>query len=217
MKKLVFKSLISIFTSFIFILSGLFTTEAIAQNNTPAFDQLKSTFEDGKIFHADFSHTYEDSFTGETQHSEGVIWIGKDQYKIEGADQVMIVDGDISRVYDRTKNRLIISDYVEEEDDFAPSRMLQGVDDSYSVRETTLDGDRTEIVLQSDDPFSIFETVTIQLTADGHPQEIKAIDQAENVLRTNFSSGSFTETTEGLFDLDIPAGTELIDLRYNSQ
>jgi len=216
MKKLVFKSLALIFISYIFTLSGLFSLEANAQN-TPAFDQLKLTFEDGKIFHADFSHTYEDSFTGETQHSDGVIWIGKGQYKIEGSDQVMVVDGDISRVYDRNKNRMIISDYVEEEDDFAPSRMLQGVDDSYSVSETPLDGGRTEIVLHSDDPFSIFETVTIQLTSEGHPEEIKALDQAENVLLTNFSNGTFKEPTEGLFDLDIPAGTELIDLRYNSQ
>ncbi|CAN5171150.1 hypothetical protein BH23BAC3_BH23BAC3_00170 [soil metagenome] len=198
------------------MLSGIGFHQVSAQE-TPAFDQLKTTFEDGKIFHAEFSHRYEDSFTGETQHSEGVIWIGMGQYKIEGSDQIMLVDGEISRVYDRTKNRVIISDYIEEEDDFAPSRMLQGVDDSYSVSESSLNDGRTEIVLQSDDPFSIFETVTILLHSNGNPEEIKALDQAENVLVTSFSDGTFTETTEGLFELETPADAELIDLRYNSQ
>lgn len=216
MKRLAFKLLLYVFTSCSFMLFGVGSHQISAQG-TPAFDQLKLAFEDGMIFHAEFSHLYEDSFTGETQHNEGVIWIGKDQYKIEGSDQVMVVDGDLSRVYDSKKNRVIISDYIEEEDDFAPSRMLQGVDDSYSVSESSLNDGRTEIVLQSDDPFSIFVTVTILLHSNGNPEEIKALDQAENLLVTSFSNGTFTETTEGLFDLETPADAELIDLRYNSQ
>lgn len=216
MKRLGFKLLLYVFTSCSIILFGVGSHQISAQD-TPAFDQLKLKFEDGMIFHAEFSHRYEDSFTGETQNNEGVIWIGKEQYKIEGSDQVMVVDGDLSRVYDSQKNRVIISDYIEEEDDFAPSRMLQGVDDSYSVSESSLHDGRTEIVLQSDDPFSIFVTVTILLHSNGNPEEIKALDQAENLLVTSFSNGTFTEPTEGLFELETPADAELIDLRYNSQ
>lgn len=216
MKKLAFKSLLcSIFLSTL-IFGGIGFDSAAAQD-TPIFDQLKSAFEDGQIFHAEFSHRYEDSFTGETQESEGVIWIGSEQYKIEGTDQIMVVDGDISRVYDGAKNRIIISDYIEEEDDFAPSRMLQGVDDTYSVSETSLDEGRTEIILESDDPFSIFETVTIMLDSSGNPEEIRAFDQAENLLVTTFSNGEFKEASEGLFDLETPDNAELIDLRYNTQ
>jgi len=215
MKKLAYKLLVYPFAVCVFLFSGMGVHQAEAQN-TPAFDQLKQAFEDGQIFHAEFTHRYEDSFTGETQQSEGVIWIGKEQYKIEGMDQIMVVDGEISRVYDGAKNRVIISDYVEEEDDFAPSRMLQGVDGSYRVTETSVNG-QTEVVLHSDDPFSIFETVTILLDANGHPAEINATDQAENLLITRFTNGTFTEPTEGLFDLETPADTELIDLRYTTQ
>lgn len=191
--------------------------QTVSAQDTPAFDRLKSAFEDGKIFYSDFSHRYEDSFTGETEQNEGIIWIGKEQYKIEGSNQVMVVDGEISRVYDGSKNRVIISDYIEEEDDFAPSRMLQGVDDSYSVEESALENGGTEIVLSSSDPFSIFERVTIQLDAEGNPTEIRALDQAENILVTRFSGGSFTEATEDLFTLETPEDAELIDLRYNTQ
>lgn len=185
-----------------------------AAQQTPAFDRLKSMFEEGMIFRAEFSHRYEDSFTGETQQNEGKIWIGRDQYKIEGNNQVMVVDGDVSRVYDATKNRVIVSDYVEEEDDFAPSRMLQGVDSSYVISETEERDGSHNILLESDDPFSVFQTVTITLDDNGLPTEIQAVDQAENRLTTRFDNGDFIDPASGLFDLNEPENAELIDLRY---
>lgn len=188
--------------------------QAATAQDTPVFDRLKSMFEEGMIFRADFTHRYEDSFTGETQQNEGKIWIGKDQYKIEGNNQVMVVDGDISRVYDASKNRVIISEYVEEEDDFAPSRMLQGVDTSYAISESAGSDKRTEITLESDDPFSVFQTVTIMLNANGLPAEIRATDQADNQLTTRFVDGEFVEPDENLFELNEPDDAETIDLRY---
>lgn len=182
--------------------------------DTPVFDRLKSKFEQAMIFRADFSHHYEDSFTGESQQNKGKIWIGKKQYKIEGNSQVMVVDGEISRIYDASKNRIIVSDYVEEEDDYAPSRMLQGVDESYSISETGGVGATTEITLSSDDPFSVFKTVTIMLNGDGLPTEIKAVDQAENLITTRFLDGDFIEPDQDLFKLNEPENAELIDLRY---
>jgi|SRR6056297_2913758 len=195
------------------IFSFLFPAVISAQN-TPVFDNLKQKFEQGMIFRADFSHRYEDSFTGETQQNDGKIWIGKDQYKIEGNNQVMVVDGDISRVYDASKNRVIVSDYVEEEDDFAPSRMLQGVDESYSISETAGSGNSTQITLESDDPFSVFKVVTIRIDQEGRPAEIQAVDQAENQLTTRFQGGEFVEPDNNLFELNEPESAEQIDLRY---
>lgn len=195
------------------IFSSMFPAIISAQE-TPVFDSLKEKFEQGMIFRADFSHRYEDSFTGETQQNSGKIWIGKDQYKIEGNNQVMVVDGDVSRVYDPSKNRVIVSDYVEEEDDFAPSRMLQGVDESYSISESEGSGNSTQITLESDDPFSVFQIVTIKIDGEGRPTEIQAIDQAENKLTTGFQNGEFVEPSKDLFKLNEPESAELIDLRY---
>ena len=211
LKNLGFNLLLPLLSSLLF--SGI-STESVSAQDTPVFDSLKSKFEQGMIFTADFSHRYEDSFTGESQQNDGRIWIGKDQYKIQGNNQVMVVDGEISRVYDATKNRVIVSDYVEEEDDFAPSRMLQGVDESYSVSETGGTGNRTEITLTSDDPFSVFQTVTISLDENGRPTEIQAVDQAENRLTIRFQGGKFTEPDQDLFELNAPENAEQIDLRY---
>lgn len=205
-------------SAFIVLLS-LFVIPApalAAQAETPNFQTLKSEFENNNVFVSDFTHQYEDAFTGETETAEGKIWIAKERYKVEGSNQLMVVDENISRVYEGNKNRVIISDYVEEEDDFAPSRMLQGVDDSYQVEESIGENGTTTITLSSEDPFSIFKTVTIYLTESGDPAEIRAIDQADNIITTRFGNGGFTQHSSYLFDMDVPEDAERIDLRHGS-
>jgi len=202
------------------ILSTLFLSLLVMGNlfaQTPQFDRLKANFEANRIFEASFSHLYKDAFTGEEQFSEGKIWIGKEKYRIEGDLQTMVVDGEVSTVYDQARNRVIISDYIEEEDDFAPSRMLQGVDESFEVSERSLQNGSAEITLTSDDPFTVFKTVTIFLNSEGNPEEIVAVDQVENELVTTFENGFFTDEVTDLFRVEVPADAELIDLRYNSE
>lgn len=203
---------------FLFLFSALLIggSPLAYSQDTPEFDRLKFAFEEEQVFTASFHHEYNDGFTGEQQTTEGTIWIGKEQYKIEGDTQHMVVDGEISRVYDETKKRVIISEYIEEEDDFAPSRMLQGVDTSYTVSEQPAEDNQTQIILTSDDPFSIFTEVSIYLDENGNPLQIHAIDQADNELITTFSSGRFTESTPDTFELDVPEGTEIIDLRQDT-
>jgi len=183
---------------------------------TPRFDELKSKFETGQIFSADFRHQYNDAFTGEQTVTEGKIWIGKEKYRIEADNQVMVVNGDLSKVYNRARNRLIISPYIEEEDDYAPSRMLQGVDDSYIVSEKSSDSGNPVILLENEDPFAVFEQVQITLDAEEMPREIEAIDQAENRLVTQFNNGRFIDRENSIFEMDVSGSAEIIDLRHES-
>lgn len=189
----------------------LFGNWAIAQ--TPNFDNLRVQFEEGYVFESEFHHEYRDSYTGEETSQEGVIWIRRDHYRVEGDDQIMVVDGELSRVYDGRRNRLLISDYDEEEDDFAPSRMLQGVDDSYSITEES-EGGETRIMMRSDDPFALFHTVEIRLNEDGLPVRIEAVDQVDNILITEFRGGQFLEADDRLFELAVPDDAERVDLRH---
>lgn len=193
----------------------MITKEATAQG-TSAFDRLKQAFETGNVFNAAFVHEYNDTFTGEQQRTEGTIWVGKDRYKIISGNNIMLVDGEISRVYDSTRNRVIISDYEEEEDDFAPSRMLQGVDDTYSVSEYRHGNGNIEILLSSNDPFTIFIQVTIILDVNGIPLRIEAIDQVENELTTFFIDGVFMPEDPEIFLFQYPDTAEQIDLRHGS-
>tara|TARA_R100001143_G_scaffold63607_1_gene73988 strand:+ start:39212 stop:39859 length:648 start_codon:yes stop_codon:yes gene_type:complete len=208
----------SIYNSYPLLLLYLFLLQpsaVSAQSDTPQFDLLKSQFENNRVFFAEFTHEYNDTFTGEQQRTTGTIWVGLDKYKMNSGSNFMLVENDISRVYDSSKNRVIISEYIEEDDDFAPSRMLQGVDDSFNVNEQLLDNGQTVIRMESEDPFSIFQSVTIYLNNSGVPSRIEAIDQVENELLTVFNNGRFIDEEAGLFEFNYPEDAEWIDLRHD--
>lgn len=180
---------------------------------TPNFDQLKERFDSGEIFTAEFDHTYTDSYTGEVVSSSGDIWIDKVRYKLQSDGQTVMVDGENSRVYDPQRNRVIIDTYYPEEDDFAPSRMLSGIDSTYTVSEER-SGNGTKISLTTDDDFAIFVEVEILLDAQLRPLEIKAWDISDNEIVTTFTNGRFLDPEAGLFELDYPEDAEIVDMRY---
>ncbi|MEX1062494.1 MAG: outer membrane lipoprotein carrier protein LolA [Balneolaceae bacterium] len=190
----------------------LFINTAV-QAQTPRFDQLRERFERGEILNSLFTHDYHDSYTGEQTRTQGEIWIGREKYRVESDQQIMVVDGGISRVYDGIRNRVLISDYVEEEDDFAPSRMLQGVDETYDIVEEEIAGG-TVVTLTTDDPFAVFTHVEIRLGEAGLPQVIEARDQVDNILTTRFQEGQFIQPEPGLFEMEPPGDAERIDLRH---
>lgn len=196
----------------LFILLGLsFSISAIAQ--TPQFNQLKEKFDEGQVFRAMFSQTFTDSYTGEVTQSDGQIWLDKIRYKLEADGQVVVVDGETSKVYDPARNRVIIDAYNADEDDFAPSRMLSGIDTTYTVSEEKL-GSQTKINLVSNDDFAVFVRVEIMIDAQLRPLEIKAWDISDNEIVTTFTNGTFLKPENGLFQLEYPEDAEVVDMRY---
>ena len=202
------------------ILQSLFVIAVIliaipvhAQEN--AFDRLKSSFEEGKIFTADFTHRYVDSYTGDSVASSGKIWVGRNKYKVEAENQLVVVDGKTSRVYDESRNRVIVSTYEPEEDDFAPSRILNGADSTYTIEDQQQEDGNIIIKLASDDPFSVFREVKVTLDNQLVPLRIFALDQADNEITTAFQNGSFIDPESGMFELTHPEGAEIVDMRNN--
>lgn len=200
------KGLLSLLVLILISSAGLFA-------QTPNFDQLKERFDTGEVFSAEFDHTYTDSYTEEVVSSSGNIWIDKIRYKLESEGQTVVVDGENSRVYDPNRNRVIIDTYYPEDDDFAPSRMLSGIDSTYSVSEEKING-RTRITLTSNDDFAVFVEVEILLDAQLRPLEIKAWDISDNEIVTTFTNGTFQKPEAGLFELSYPDDAEIIDMRY---
>jgi len=180
---------------------------------TPNFDLLKERFETGEVFAADFDHTYTDSYTGESTSSTGQIWIDQVRYKLMADGQTIVVDGETSRVYDADRNRVIIDTYYPDEDDFAPSRMLSGIDSTYTVSERK-QGTQTIVTLTSTDDFSVFTVVEILLDADLRPLRIIAVDISDNEIVTTFSKGRFYAPESNLFQLKYPDDAEVVDMRY---
>ena len=184
----------------------------LSAQDTP-YDQLKQKFQRGEIFNADFSHQVIDSFTGDTTLSSGIIWVGENRYKVLSENKTIMVSGDISRVYDEDRNRLIISNYEPEEDDFAPSRFLNGTDSTYRVTEQREANDRIHIHFTSEDPFAVFTEVNVTLNSELLPLRIYAVDHADIRHTTRFRTGRFIKPGEQLFVLDYPDDAEIIDMR----
>jgi len=177
------------------------------------FDKLKQKFEQGAIFNADFHHQSVDSYTQDTVSSRGQIWVGERQYKVRAQRQSVVVNGKTSMVYDENRNRVIISKYVPEEDDFAPSRILNGIDSTYSVQSQEKQKDHIYIALASEDPFAMYKKVEIYLSPSLVPQKIRAVDPVDNVITTAFDNGRFVTRQKNMFLLDYPSGAEIVDMR----
>ncbi len=180
----------------------------------PNFERLKARFDNGEVFKAEFRYVYYDSYTTNTDEAEGTIWIAREAYKLRNGDKTLIVNGETSQTYERDRNRVIINEYVAEDDDFAPSRMLSGVDSTYTVTETTNDDGVTVIRLVTDDEFALYTEVTIRLDRQGRPASIIATDFAENEITTSFFEGAFITPGESTFVLGYPDNAEIIDTRY---
>lgn len=195
------------------LLLSVSAAQAQTAGSQTSFEELTQKFENGRVFHADFTHTYIDSYTGNTSSQNGKIWIGKESYKIVSPSQLVAVNGVISRVYDNERNRLIISEYVPEEDDFAPSRFLNGADSTYTIEQQQKVGNKYVIKLSSDDPFALFREVEITLNDEGIPEKIFVIDTADNEITTTFSGGAFINRQPDMFDITYPENAEIIDMR----
>ncbi|XWN36664.1 MAG: outer membrane lipoprotein carrier protein LolA [Balneola sp.] len=184
------------------------------QAQTKVFPKLKANFENEKVFVADFEHVYFDSYTKESLTSQGKIWVSSDKYRLDSENQLLIVDGETSRVYDEVRNRVIVSDYSEEDDDFAPSRMLNGVDSTYTITEEKMTNGRTKIIMKTDDDFALYLTVEIVVNSEAIPVSITAYDFSENEIITTFKNGAFLLKNPELFELRYPQDAEIVDTRY---
>jgi outer membrane lipoprotein-sorting protein len=191
----------------------LFCLGSTSVNAQDPFSKLKQKFEDGAIFNAEFHHQSVDSYTQDTAASRGQIWVGERQYKVQAKNQSVVVNGKTSIVYDQNRNRVIVSKYEPEEDDFAPSRILNGVDSTFTVEVQEQQENQIYIRLASDDDFAIYKKVEIYLSKGLIPQKIRAVDPVDNVITTTFDGGEFISKQKDLFLLNYPDSAEIVDMR----
>lgn len=194
------------------VMLALWTIPALA-NESPSLRVLKAKFADNAVFRAEMSHHFTDAYTSETTDTYGTIWFGVNAYRIDTPDQIIVVNGDVSRVFNRRQNRIIISHYNAEDDEFAPSRFFAGTNETYRSQDMLEPNGSTTILITSDDPFELFSEVRISVGRDGNPIQIQAVDQMDNRVRTTFSFGRFERAQQDLFEIQYPSGTEVVDLR----
>mgnify|MGYP005851489197 CR=1 FL=1 len=186
-------------------------SETVAQS--AALDQLIDTLENDNVLHTRFEYTTIDSFTGDTTGNSGELWLTTDSYKVRTTNSLLLVDGETSRVYDKMKERLIISKYNPEEDDFAPSQLLIEVETVYNQIQEQQNGNTIIVTMSSDDIYATFKSVTIMMNSEAVPQQIEAVDQADNQIYTTFLDAHIIERNPTVFTINYPQETKIIDLR----
>lgn len=198
---------------FLFLFVGLIFSTSLSAQTT--FEQLRERFNDDQLFFADFTHTYLDSYTQESTNSSGEFWINTISYKLTSEQQTIVVDGELSQVYDANRNRVIISEYEPEDDDFGVlSRMLSEEDEQYTSTESELDNGNTLITLVTDDDFATYLTVEIEVDETLQPIKITAYDIADNIIITTFERGEFIPVDPTIFEFVYPEDAEIVDMRY---
>lgn len=130
----------------IFLISVAFSSLAFSQSKS--LDQIRQRISDqGEILQVDFQTLFVDSFTGDYSLVQGRAWIGLDKYKVETADRLLLVEDSLSSLWDPEQRRLVLSDYVPEEDDFAPAKLFGSEDTNLLIRDVSrqdpLPGDAT--------------------------------------------------------------------------
>lgn len=195
-----------------FLLVGMLISTSISAQST--FKELCSMFSDSSIFYAEFEHIYIDSYTQERSTSLGEFWINNTIYKLTSEQQIIVVDGDLSKVYDASRNRLIISDYEQEDDDFGVLSRMLCENENYTSFESTLENGNTLIVLKTEDEFSAYITVEIEVDFMVTPIKITAYDIADNIVVTTFSRGEFFNKQLSIFEFTPPEDAEIIDMRH---
>ncbi len=190
--------------------------QATAENE-PAnvLEQFSGLITGGMVFRAEMEHRFLDGFTGDETTTTGRVWVGFEQYKVMTRDQHISVNGNTSRVFNLRQDKVIISNYYPEEDDFAPSRLLGSYTDRFDiVRTQTLDNGLTRITLEAIDPFEIITKAELDINPDNLLLvRMFAEDQTDNSFYIDFSDGELLEKTEDVFAIDWPEEAEVIDLR----
>lgn len=188
---------------------------AVDANVNHALDRLSQKIKEGYVFTAEMTHRFTDGFTKEEVESSGSVWVGAEQYKILTEEQHIAVRNDVSTVFNVRQNRVILSPYYPEDDDFAPSRFIGSYSERFEV--VRIDDSNlpyTRIHLRATDPFEMITTAILDINP--HTlilSRMTAEDQTDNVFEIEFHSGMLQKGDADMFRLTWPERAEIIDLR----
>lgn len=190
----------------------LIFTSPIDSNAQNPLEQLQVSLESDNLLTASISHSFIDVYTGDTLVNKATIWLVTKGYKIEMPNRSILVIDKESSVWDKRNHQLIISNYFEDDDDFAPSRLIAASQDEYQIMRK---GSVYSFIPTND--FAAFKQIEITLDKNGLPLKIVAKDQAENLNITHFMTAKIIPYNHTIFNLETPSDIEIIDLREGNE
>jgi hypothetical protein len=176
-----------------------------------ATTRFQENLRNGQVFESVLSISEKSAETRQTVSYEARLFLAADGYRLEAEGRVYVVSGNESRVFEKTENRLIISEYLEDEDDFAPARYLGGVPDGYTANEQKSKNGATVSFKTSNEALR-FKEVQVIFDLAGLPKKLEAKDHWGGQVSISFKNASFSRQTSWKI-IEVPANSERIDLR----
>lgn len=190
---------------------------ALAQSADEVLAALRAKYDTMTTLRASFNQTTSSTYLDETEHFQGAIVLQGDSYRIEMPAQTIVTDTQITWVYNKSENQVLLSDYFDDETTFSLSQFLKEFDTAYSVEAFESENSVSILTLEPTDPFSSFQSVTIRVRSrDSLVTRLDIIDVNDVEMKFELSDIEFNPNLpDGSFVFLTPEGVEEVDLRDN--
>lgn len=209
-------------SSFQIILALLVGTSVTVNAQSPdaqsVVDRLKARFDETGVFSARFQQTIDDSFGGSSPATvlSGTIIAGRDGYRVEMRNQVVVTDEKTTWVYLMDDQQVIINHYVEEEGSFSPNQFIGESAEQFTASfASATDPVHYVVQLRPRSPDSYIDTATLRVRkSDYVATRIDVVDVNGAAIQFEMSEVNFhPQVSEDTFRFSVPDGVEVIDLR----
>jgi len=196
---------------------ALHVSNAQSPSAQQVLDNVRARFDETGVFSARFQQTIDDSF-GDSQVRvlSGTIVAGREGYRVEMPDQVVVTDEVTTWVYIVADRQVIVNTYVEDDGSFSPNQFIgEGAEEFVAAFSDESASDRFVLKLTPKSPESYIGTATLWVRkADFVVTQIDVVDVNGASIRFQMSDIDFhPPVSEETFHFVIPDGVEVIDLR----
>lgn len=192
---------------------------ASAQDGAALMERLRATYESIDALRAEFTQTMTSEYSDTEESFEGIVILDGNRYRVEAGPNTFVTDGEVTWIYDESKNQVLINDYVEDETAFSLNDFFFKSNEDYEVtqtEQTNLEGETHHILHlapKRDDAF--FSAVTIWMRdRDDLATRLEVLDV--NGTRMTFGLDNIElnpPVEDAMFSFTPPDGAEVIDLR----
>lgn len=204
---------------FIAAVLAAFALPAPAQDADEVFARLKSKYESIGALRAEFSQTMTSAYMDDEATSTGLLIASGDSYRVETDDQTLVTDGEVTWVYMKSQNQLLINDHASDPQSFSVSEFLFDYDDRFDVagvESVTIGGARYFVLAltpSSDEAFFTEATLTLR-TRDDLITRLEVVDVNGTTMVFDLKNIELNPALDAdVFRFTPPRGTEIIDLR----
>jgi outer membrane lipoprotein carrier protein len=131
------------------------------------------------------------------------------------AGQTIVTNTQLTWVYNRAENQVLVNDYEEDPNTFSLTTFLSEFDSTYTAESYAREDDRDVVTLIPVDPLSSFRSVRLYAET-GIVRRLVVVDINDVQMDIQLSNILFDpEITDQSFIFSVPDDADVIDLRDN--